>query len=637
MPGIFGIIRKGAPNSKANEALISAMAARLSHNELYVLEIHHDDWFAVGNIGLPLVNADGAEREERLVHDKERGMVGAFAGYIYGWRDVSPDLAKDTRKKSTRLLDIYSRYRFDLPDKIDGSFNFAIFDMGAQEAFISTDRLGHRHLFYFEDEELFLFSMEAKAFLAYDGFPRELDQSAVADYFNYGYLLGDKTLLAASKLLRGGYRIKVSHGRSCIEKYWDYSYGEPTTQTLPELIEEVDTAYKDIILRRVAGARNVVIPLSGGLDSRFITGHAVQAGIEPYSFSHGRKGCIDHKIATQVAGELGIRNFKFIEIDPSWLLDFTEKFVYLSEGMIESSPAILIGIGNQYGISPLDTAFLNGIFGGPTNFGAAYFNMRDAVSDLSHDEKVNRIANYIGSMPSEGYYNLFTSQVRQSVRDHYRRSIDDELKIHLGVSELFCHQMDVFIIRNRIVRFIDSVDCNRFFWHDHFALADDRLNDFYTKLPPQLRVSRTFLKEYIKAKFPGLAAISYQATGVNLYRTPSAFRTRWRKQVELFKYAGERFSRGYLKFYDKNAYTHYNQWYRTHKPLRRYYEEILLDDMTVRRGYYERAQMEKYLDRQSKGGDSFYTLCYLVTFELFNRIFMDSGGSLIPKINSVRK
>jgi asparagine synthase (glutamine-hydrolysing) len=594
------------------------MAARLSHNAHYELSTHTEDWFALGNIGLPVAG------EERFAVDQGRHIACAFSGYIYAWKGTESGLARPTEKKASRIIDIYRKFGAALPEKVDGSFNIAIFDQAAREAFICNEKLGHRQLYYFEGDEYFLFSSEIKAFLAYEHFARDIDWVAAADYFNYGYLLGDKTLFERARLLKGGHTIHFKDGRTRFNRYWDYRFGQLSTQSLPQLIEEVDTIYKDVIRRQTAGSQNVIIPLSGGLDSRFITGHAIDAGIEPHSFTHGSKWCTDHKIALQVARTLGIKNYRFVEIDPMWLVDYAERFIFLAEGMTESSPAILLGISAQYGLPPVGTVFLNGVFGGSTNFGGSYFKTRDAVASLSMDEKVDRITDYIGAVPSDDYYMIFNPDIRDRFKSRFRPSIAEQLDEQSAVSDLFCYQMDAFIVKNRLVRYIDHIDCNRFIWHDHFALADDRLNDFFIKLPHEMKPSRLFMKEYLKAKFPALARIPYQATGVDLFTTPSKFRIIWKNRLKKYKYLGERLSRGYLKFYDKDAYTHHDQWYRAHRKIRDFYEGILLDPSTLRRGYFNRPYLELLLKRERRGGDAFYAICHLATFELFHRIFVDS-------------
>ena len=617
MPGIFGFVRKGGGKQEDNEALLRGMLYRLAHNPHYVSQIHAADWFGLGNIGLPIPG------EQRMVVDDSGRYTAAFSGYIYGWKNVGSEEEQEIPDKAAHLIKIYERYGHDLPDKIDGSFNAAIFDSSRREAIICNDRFGHRQLYYFEDAEIFLFSTEVKAFLAYEKFPRDINFDAVADYFNYGYPLGNKTFFRNVDILQGGQEISIKDGRVGFRHYWDYQFGEESKESLNALIEEADAIYRELIRKRISQGGRIVIPLSGGLDSRFIISHTVQAGLQPFAFTHGRKGCLDGKIARQVADQLKIENFRFIDVDPHWLVDYAEKFVYLTDGMVDASPAILLGISAQYGLPPESTVFLNGIFGGPTNFGSSYFKLNDIVENLDHSEKLRRISFSLGGLSEDKTDSFLHPEFAGKIRNRYLPSIDEEFSGCLGVSPLFCNQKDVFFIRNRIFRYMNLVDCNRFIWHDHFALADDRLLEFFLKLPARLKPSRMFFIEYFKAKLPDLAHITYQGTGVDLYRKPSRYARKYQFYSNRIKYYIERLSGGNIRFYNPKNYNHYNQWYRSDKRIRNYYESILLDDRTYRRGYFDRNNIEFLLRQQRRGVNNIATLTSVLSFELFHRLFMD--------------
>jgi len=148
--------------------------------------------------------------------------------------------------------------------------------------------------------------------------------------------------------------------------------------------------------------------------------------------------------------------------------------------------------------------------------------------------------------------------------------------------------------------------------------------DFYIKLPAALKLKRRFMMEYIKAKFPDLARIPYQATGVDLYSTPSPTRAALEAKLNRFKFYLERLSLGQLRFYNPRQYAHYNQWYRANRRIRDFYEQTLLDKQTLDRGYFKPETVENHLRRQRRGGDSFYELTYMLSFEIFLRRFLDS-------------
>lgn len=618
MPGIFGVIRKRQSSVEENGRLIEGMLKRLSHTDSYKSQIYAEDWFALGHIGIPFAG------EKRIVIDDQRQFAAGFSGFIYGWKNINSSLVNSVQDKPLQLISIYIDHHNNIPNKIDGSFNAAIFDRKCREATIFNDRFGHRQLYYYEDSEIFLFSTEYKAFLAYDTFSKKLDYNGISDYFNFGYLLGDKTFFSDVKILRGGNEILFKNGKISLKQYWECHFPEESGQPIQELIEEVDSIYPSIIRKQTAGAKDVIIPLSGGLDSRFILGHTVRAGIEPHVFTHGRNGCLDSKIAYQVANRLGIKDFEFIEIEPDWLATCCEKYVYLSDGMINCNPAIYLGIGEKYGLPPESTAFLNGIFGGLTNFGESYFKLRDITADLSFEEKLKRTRlSILGEARDDSFYTRFMPEWAKIFKKHFLSSVENEFSRYLGVSQWYCHQLEAFLIGNRLFRLMNQIDCNRYLWHDHFALADDRLVEFYLKLPNALKPSRRFMVEYFKAKFPDLARVPYQATGVNLYSKPSQFKKKFQNLIGDWMHYAERASMGSLKIYDSRRYLHQNQWYRASKKVSSYFETVLLDPKTADRGYFNMDEVRLMLDKQKKGVMYFQELASLISFELFHRLFVD--------------
>jgi hypothetical protein len=174
---------------------------------------------------------------------------------------------------------------------------------------------------------------------------------------------------------------------------------------------------------------------------------------------------------------------------------------------------------------------------------------------------------------------------------------------------------------------MNKIDCNRFHLHDHFALVDDRLLDFYLRLPAELKVNRRFMIEYLKAKFPDLARITYQATGSDLFSPPKGDPLGVKRRYRRAMYYMERLSGGRFRYYDRRNYAHHDQWYRADDRLRQLYESVLQDKRTAERGYYDQAAIGRLLQRQRRGGNSYYELTWLFSFELFCRMFVDADGA----------
>ena len=616
MPGIYGFVQKRRFDPDANRALIQAMRTALEHTEGYVSDVYSCDWCGLGNTGLPVTG------QKRFMADEQAGLAGALSGYVYGWKEngsIKPvgdgDLIGHiTRQQPERLV-----------ETIDGSFNVVVADLKARNLRLGNDRFGHRQLYLLDTDDIFMFATEIKALMAYDRFDRSLDQHAIFDYFNYTYPLTDRTFFKHVKLLAGGHQVAVDSTGVRTQPYWTYAFGEVSSATVPELIEEVDGIYRDHIKRVIGPADELVLPLSGGLDSRFIAAHVVQLGKTPRLFSHGARGCNEEKIARRVGKTLGLADqYTFVDIDPLWLIDYSERFVRLTEGMVHTGPCMLLGITDQYDMPRADSVFLNGIFGGPTNFGSGYFRQYDMAEPPDRTAKLNSLKrSMFGFNLSDQYYATFHPGIRADLKAAYLSSIDTEFRKYESVSEHFYNQKDIFFIKNRLTRFMNQVDCNRFGWHDHFALISDRLVDFYLALPPDLKLGRKFFTEYFKAKFPAMAAITYQATGVNLYQSPSPLAKRLKKYKNKLRYYTERSTFGLVSLADPDQYYQYDQWYRKYPRIRSFYEELLLDDRTFARGYLDRPGTEQLLKRQRDGGNGFFDISSIAGFEMFCRLFVD--------------
>ncbi|MBD3402458.1 hypothetical protein GF420_06160 [candidate division GN15 bacterium] len=618
MPGIFGFICKETSDTARNQWLIDSMLARLSHHDEYTGEVWADDWCAVGNVGLPIAG------ERRFVHDPERNGVAAFSGYIYDWKDDTGSGGEPT-DKAGRLLGVYRAVGEKFVEKIDGSFNAVVVDTASKRILLGNDRMGHRALYYYEDDRYVLFSTEYKAFLAYDRFDRAVDNRAIADYFNFSYVLGDATFFKKVKRLPGGHVVTLTPEQARFSRYWDFHFPEESRQSIPELVDELDAIYRGVIRKQIGDNTEIILPLSGGLDSRFIVAHVMDMGRQPHCYTHGVPGCLDYEIAVEVARALQIRHYDFVDINPHWFVENHDRFVHLTEGMVFANPSMLLGIGAQYDLPRKSAFFANGIFGGPTNFGSAYFRAYDIVESISHEEKLaNLRRSLFGESITDESYLKFHPSLREHVQKQYMTSLEEEFARHTGISEHFHHQKDVFFIRNRLVRFMNQVDCNRYGWHDHFVLYDDRLLDFYLRLPARVKCSRKFFSEYFKIKLPELARIAYQATGVNLYETPTAWQLRKRRWKKQFRYYTERLSMGTINLYNLETYYQYDQWFRTHRPLREFVESLLLDQKTLERGYLDRTGIENLLKRERRGGDGFSELSSMTALESWFRQFVDS-------------
>jgi asparagine synthase (glutamine-hydrolysing) len=150
--------------------------------------------------------------------------------------------------------------------------------------FLARDRLGVKPLYYtvLSDGRL-MFASELKALTACSDVSRNVDATAVEDYFAFGYVPDPKTIFSGVYKLEPGPRIVVRRGSNAVtpERYWDVPlFGEmpmPSRDDSPALVA---TALKEAVERRLVADVPLGAFLSGGIDSSGVVAMMREIGVD---------------------------------------------------------------------------------------------------------------------------------------------------------------------------------------------------------------------------------------------------------------------------------------------------------------------------------------------------------------------
>ena len=227
------------------------------------------------------------------------------------------------------------------------------------------DRFGLRHLFWTQTGGMFAFAQEYKSFLAQNEFSPDINKDSLSDFLAYNCIMGDKTWFKNVNLLPPASTLSIDLNTKKInlESYWDWKSVVPLSSNfnIKEFALEWKEALDDACKRRVKEGENLGIFLSGGLDSRAITAAYPNSANPLQAVTFGRKGCLDIKVATEIARKKNIKHHIF-ELDPTdWILSRL-KGVWWTEG--ELTFLDLHGIESLEKISSLFKISFNGLGGG---------------------------------------------------------------------------------------------------------------------------------------------------------------------------------------------------------------------------------------------------------------------------------
>ncbi len=499
MPGIYGCIFKNPVTEGIAERTVTAMSNRLLHHDWY----RHSSSISNGS-GFGAVSIRGFYPVQTISMDRKSYLV-LIDGYVYAIGNKRLNEFDNPGKDvPRRVLSLYLDKGTNALEGIKGNYTIAIYDEYSRELVLFNDRIGPRRLYYADLPEMFVFSPEMKALSLFLDQERDLNWQGIGDFLSYGYILGDKTFFSSVHALPSAsiLRHTPSEKKTVVSKYWHPRYRDDRTD-LDAAVEECLDLLHTSISEKVKGCRSVVCPISGGLDSRIILGtlEGLDEDVLIEPITYGQRFSHEYKNARRVCSALGLRNHSLIEIDPQSLLVHYPQAVWLSEGMVPLTNAHLLLIPENTGCG-YDT-FLNGIYGGPTNYSAEYFREDHIACNLVHDEKARDIEKVISIGMHYGN-GVFHKSIGDMIRESSFRSISDELEKHLAVSEKFCDQRDAFFIENRMRRFICQSSLYRFFWEEQLPLSNYELYSFYLSTAPELKMHRNLLKAMLRKKFPGL-------------------------------------------------------------------------------------------------------------------------------------
>jgi len=190
---------------------------------------------------------------------------------------------------------------------------FAIVYQQDGSLWAATDRVRGFPLFYAQKGKDFYISDDAGWVRRQIG-ESVMDELAVAEFLQASYVTGRDTLFPSLKQIQAGEAIRASQEPSgfaiCRDRYFRHMHRDFFQDTPEELIDRMDVIYEKLFKRFVewANGRTVVIPLTGGYDSRCV---ALMLHRLKYDnvlcYTCGGPGLWDISFAEDVASRLGFR------------------------------------------------------------------------------------------------------------------------------------------------------------------------------------------------------------------------------------------------------------------------------------------------------------------------------------------
>ena len=274
MCGIAGFVDF---NKNSTELDVKAMIAPLNHRgpdgEGTLLLKNSEAVIGFGHKRLSIIDlSNNGKQPMSLDH-----LHITFNGEIYNYREIKIELLElghqfRGESDTEMILHAYKQWGINAVDKFIGMFAIVLYDDLNKEILILRDRAGVKPLFYYQKNDLFLFSSELKSFQEHPNFEKNLNLDAVAAFMQYGNVPTPHCIFKNCKKVNPGHFIKFdlkSKNKQEIQ-YWnvyDY-YNKPKSKIS---YQEAKKETKKILLSackyRMVADVPVGVFLSGGYDS----------------------------------------------------------------------------------------------------------------------------------------------------------------------------------------------------------------------------------------------------------------------------------------------------------------------------------------------------------------------------------
>ena len=385
---------------------------------------------------------------------------------------------------------------------VDGEYQIALWDSDERALTLMNDRFGGLPLYWARSPRGFGFASGVRGVLMAPGMSAELDCEAIREAVSFGgFRLGDRTNVAAVKMLPGASVVTVRDGSPCFRRYWHWKDIQPVgDRPLEEHVETVHGLWRRAIRRRLTGAKRPGQTLSGGLDSRAVLAEAAPVAPHWRAITYGIAGCDDARYGQQAATAMEVTwifHPLYSGQDPDWLERRTS-YVQQTDGLIQ-----LVDLMHMEAL-PLQTALLD-----------------------------VHISGYVGDAVSGSTFNSVTSPADVLAHlPYYGTSLGLDWREALARAEQAVLELDGAAARFALFEHKLPQSTNRMSaaWRPWLRVRkpfiDYAFFDFCQGLSTRVRGEQAFYERWLRARYPAcFATIPYQKTGMPVL-TPS-----WRVQA----------------------------------------------------------------------------------------------------------
>ena len=313
MCGIAGILSLN--NEPVSDRRLAAMGAALAHRGPDGSKMWLSNEAGFYHARLSII--DLSESADQPMVSPDGRYVLCYNGELYNYKELKESLRRKGvrfRTESDTEVVLWSLIQEGEKAllKFNGMFALGLWDTKENKLLLARDRFGVKPLYYFKDENHFVFASEIKSILASSLVKAELSCAGLVEYFTFQNFLDKETLFEDVSLFPSGSFATIDLEKKSVSppsKYWEFSFQEPAKRApTKDLTQELRYHFENAVENQMVSDVGFGAYLSGGMDSGAITAVAAQKAGHLRSFTcgfdmeeiEGRESVFDEREAAEL-------------------------------------------------------------------------------------------------------------------------------------------------------------------------------------------------------------------------------------------------------------------------------------------------------------------------------------------------
>lgn len=251
-----------------------AIRHRGPDNTGYFEKIIHDRKLFLGHNRLSIIDLSSCGNQP--MQNKTSSTIIIYNGEIYNFEELKnkylPRHHFISNTDTEVLLHLYDTLGIDFLKLLRGDYAIGLYDVSKSKIFLARDHAGIKPLYYYHDEQSFVFASEIKSILR-SGIEAGVDTSQLQKYFVFKYVPGNDTLFKGIRRLPPAHFMEydLRSKKFTLKRFWELTKKESYSKLR---YHDAQKALTDLTREAVQMQLMSDVPVgsffSGGIDSTII-------------------------------------------------------------------------------------------------------------------------------------------------------------------------------------------------------------------------------------------------------------------------------------------------------------------------------------------------------------------------------